>query len=279
MAMSRRGLIVAMEAEKRQQKKAAVGGTSTPRKPKAKPDPKVIGSSSTWKDDELELFRVSLRDVASPKEMIPEKWFDFSRLKGYQEGIHNSRFSSAGLMVGRDILLSMREQDVFDHQKIRRTEWFNFAFLNLRSLMTLKTTGTRRSRLAAKRREHKENKDEGANSEEEEVEVEEEEEEDNPLDSLPPLVSQFKARRVGPRASPEPETDAADPPRIPSIADPNVPSVDTNLYYSCRELTSQNLGNNFCTGALLFCFDQDPKAELQWVEGRNAFPILHWRDE
>ena len=87
-------------------------------------------------------------------------------------------------MVGRDILLSMSEQDVFDHQKIRRTEWFNFAFLNLRSLMTLKTTATRRSRLAAKRREHQENMDEGANPEEDEEE--EEEEENNSLDSLPP---------------------------------------------------------------------------------------------
>jgi hypothetical protein len=85
-----------MEAEKQQQKKAAVGGTSTPTKPKTKPDPKVIGSSSTWKDDELELFRVSLRDAASPKEIIPEKWFDFSRLKGYQEGIHNLCFSLLG---------------------------------------------------------------------------------------------------------------------------------------------------------------------------------------
>ena len=159
-------------------------------------------------------------------------------------------------------------------RKIRKTEWFNFAFLNLQSLMTLKTTASRKRKLAAKRREHKANKDE-------DEDYEEEIQEDDLVESMPPLVSQFPARQVGPRASPdpepEPETGTADPPRIPSIGDSALSSVESKLYHSCREVTSQNLGNNFCTAALNFCFNGTPY--IQWVNGRTAFPILRWRDE
>ena len=47
----------------------------------------VIGSSSTWKEEQLELFRVTLSDPTSAKEMIPDKWFEFSGLADYQAGI------------------------------------------------------------------------------------------------------------------------------------------------------------------------------------------------
>src|SRR2546421_12616491 len=75
-----------MDAEKRQKTRAAVtGGMRTTKKPirKAK---SIIGSSSTWKEDELFFFKVKVEDVI-PKDVIPEKWFDFGRLNGYQEGI------------------------------------------------------------------------------------------------------------------------------------------------------------------------------------------------
>jgi hypothetical protein len=169
-----------------------------------------------------------------------------------------------GLIVARGALMSIKESDLMDNQTIRKTEWFNFAFLNLRSLMTLKTTDSRKQKLATKRREHKATKE----SKDDSV----------PVESMPPLVSQFPARRVCPRNSPEPEneTEIQDPSRIPSIADPEIPSAGSKLYHSCREFTTQNLGNNFCTGAFMFLFDPP---ELMWVNGRPEPPILHWRDE
>jgi len=84
-----------METEKRQKKKAAVSavnGTQTPKKPSSsKAKQSVIGSSSTWKEEQLELFRVQMEDCVDGSgkgKMIPEKWFDFGGLRGYQEGIN-----------------------------------------------------------------------------------------------------------------------------------------------------------------------------------------------
>jgi len=48
----------------------------------------VIGSSSTWKEQQLELYNAKQQDAMSAKELIPEKWFDFTELKNeYQAGI------------------------------------------------------------------------------------------------------------------------------------------------------------------------------------------------
>lgn len=81
-----------MEAEKRQKKKAivdATSSTSTPQKKKTRrPEKLVIGSSSTWKEEQLELYRVVARDGIAREEMIPEKWFEFSGLEEYRFGTH-----------------------------------------------------------------------------------------------------------------------------------------------------------------------------------------------
>ena len=77
-----------MEGDSRQKKKAAVvDGMNTPKRKNRRLERAVIGSSSTWKEEQLELFRATLSDPTSAKEMIPEKWFEFSGLKDYQAGI------------------------------------------------------------------------------------------------------------------------------------------------------------------------------------------------
>ena len=71
-------LIIAMEGEKQQQKRATITGTTTPKKSKAwKPE---IGSSSTWNHDQLELFKVHAAGKVDPKCIIPEKWFNFTNV-------------------------------------------------------------------------------------------------------------------------------------------------------------------------------------------------------
>jgi hypothetical protein len=77
-------LMVAMEGEKKQQKRATVTGASTPKK--RRPDRPEIGSSSTWSHDQLELFKVHPAKEVEPKLIIPEKWFDFRNLENYQSG-------------------------------------------------------------------------------------------------------------------------------------------------------------------------------------------------
>ena len=78
-----RMLMVAMAGETRQQKKAAVMDASTPRKPNT-PQIPVIGSGSTWGEDELYEFNVTIAQDVDGKKMIPSKWFDFGGLEHYQ---------------------------------------------------------------------------------------------------------------------------------------------------------------------------------------------------
>jgi hypothetical protein len=74
-----------MAAEKKQ-KKRLKGKQQTPKKQKA-PERPVIGSSSTWKEEELERFNVRRGAAVDVKNLIPEKWFQFDNLERYQSGI------------------------------------------------------------------------------------------------------------------------------------------------------------------------------------------------
>ena len=77
-------LTTAMAGERKQQKRAKVG-TTTPKKTTT-PEVPVIGSGSTWKEEQLDLYKVSVIE-ADVKQMIPEKWFDFGDLENFQNGI------------------------------------------------------------------------------------------------------------------------------------------------------------------------------------------------
>lgn len=43
----------------------------------------MVGSSSTWAQDELDLFHVRVEGDVDVREMIPDKFFDFSSLENY----------------------------------------------------------------------------------------------------------------------------------------------------------------------------------------------------
>lgn len=74
-----------MEAAKYQSKRLK-NEPRTPSKPQAPPRP-LIGSSSTWTEEELDRFNVQRVGNVDPKHMIPEKSFDFSGLQRMQMGI------------------------------------------------------------------------------------------------------------------------------------------------------------------------------------------------
>jgi hypothetical protein len=65
--------------------------TAAPRTPSKTKDPvrPLIGSSSTWRNDQLDRFIVEQR-VVDVRRMIPEKWFHFEQLDEYQLGIKSS---------------------------------------------------------------------------------------------------------------------------------------------------------------------------------------------
>lgn len=77
-----------MEEEKKQQKKATVAGMSTPKK--RKPERPLIGSGSTWKEEQLELFKVEVtKEAKDATSLIPEKWFEYGNLEDYQSGTNS----------------------------------------------------------------------------------------------------------------------------------------------------------------------------------------------
>jgi hypothetical protein len=71
-------------AAERIQKGRIIKEPRTPRKPK-EPEKPLIGSSSIWRNDQLDRFTVEQR-VLDVRRMISEKWFDFGQLDDYQSG-------------------------------------------------------------------------------------------------------------------------------------------------------------------------------------------------
>jgi hypothetical protein len=69
-------------------KKRGKDQTMTPRAPQKPKDPPkpMIGSSSTWRQDELDRFEVQVGNEVAVTELIPQKWFDFSSIEEYESG-------------------------------------------------------------------------------------------------------------------------------------------------------------------------------------------------
>jgi len=139
-----------MAGEKRQKKQAKLAGASTPKRTQ-RPETPVIGSSSTWNDDQLDLFKVTEAEEVDIKRMIPEKWFDYGTLENYQYST-SSLFSQ--LTLARDNLLSVEPADLSDNKVLlRKAQQLYGAFRTLRKIQKLKVTDSRKENLSEKRHE------------------------------------------------------------------------------------------------------------------------------
>ena len=83
---TKRLLTKAMARGQKQKKQAILNAPKTPKKEKM-PERFVIGSSSSWTDEQLERFDVRIEPAVRVNQMIPEKWFDFRGLEHYQSGL------------------------------------------------------------------------------------------------------------------------------------------------------------------------------------------------
>jgi len=249
-------LTVAMVGEQRQnkrRKKAMVTGMSTPKK-RRRPENAVIGSSSTWNEDQLELFKVEVRGGIKPREiMILDKWFDFSGLERYQAGPVLFGF---WLMVVRMSLVSVRAVDLAnDDVLFKKSAWFYWSFKTLHRIQRSRMTDTRKKILTEKHHQkHSQQYDDDSVT-------------------LLPFVSETRGRRVGPPPLPQSQEEY----RIASISDPEKSSTGSRLHYSCREQATQDLGNLFCAQAITSVFSTDPS--LLWVTGRPELSVLEWSSE
>ena len=239
-------LIVAMKGEKQQQKRAQVNGTSTPKKNKPlKPE---IGSSSTWGQSQLDLFNVNPpdREVTATK-IIPEKWFDFTRLENYQSG---TKPLWTVLTVARNDLDAVQQDDLRkDTLLYQKSGRFYATFSSFRQLQKLKATSTSKENLAEKR--HEKN-----------VRV---------VSEMPPPVSKDPSLPTGPTPPPPSQEEV----RIASISDPERSSAGSKLFHACREDQTHEFATLFCRFAILALFHDSPS--LSWVTGRSEAPQLEWR--
>lgn len=233
-------------AAARKQNKRQKTAPRTPKKPKQLPKP-IIGSSSTWKDEELERFKVRRGGEADPKTLIPEKWFDFESLERYQFGM-NPHVTQ--LTIVRNQLTSIGPTDLLnDRVLFEKATHFHAMFLTLQDLENLKITETRMENLADKRHEKR-----------------------NPSSSQSIPSSQVVPVWVGP---PAPLLSAEETQRIASISDPAKSSAGAPLFHAAQERESEVLGNQFCITTLKVLYLDNPS--LEWVVGRPELPVVKWR--
>jgi len=238
-----------MAGEKRQKKQAKLAGASTPKRTQ-RPEKPVIGSSSTWNDDQLDLFKVTEAEEVDIKRMIPEKWFDYGTLENYQYST-SSLFSQ--LTLARDNLLSVEPADLSDNKVLlRKAQQLYGAFRTLRKIQKLKVTDARKENLSEKRHEKHVQQ----------------------VSEMPPRTSEFGTSKVGPSAPPQSEKETQ---RVASISDPEKSSAGSKYFYACREQASQDLGNQFCELVIDSLFSKEPS--LDWVTSRPQSPVLAWRNE
>ena len=147
---------------------------------------------------------------------------------------------------------------------MRKAGWFSWSFSSLHKLTSFKKTDSRVDNLSSKRSEKRAEK----HSQQEEIDSRQ------PISSMPPLVSQYPHRRLGPPPVPVTEEESR---RVASISNPDKSSAGTKLFHACREEETQNLGNFFCEGAINELFYSEPA--LKWVTGRKKCPVVQWRGE
>ena len=147
-------------------------------------DPLVVGSSSTWTQEELDLFHVRVERDVDVREMIPEKFFDFSTLKNYHAGtaVVTIWYYLVVLIVARKKLVLVQRADLGKvNVLIDKAGWFSWAFSSLHKLLSFKKTDPRIDNLSQTRSEKHSHADSRP-----------------PISSMPSLVSQYPCRRLGP---------------------------------------------------------------------------------
>jgi hypothetical protein len=215
----------------------------TPSKPRT-PERPVIGSSSTWRKEQLDRFLVA-QSVLEVKTMIPEKWFEFGQLENYQSG--NKPFQK-WLTVVRDQITSVQPNEIKSNRVIlQKAPHFTHTFWNLQHIRGLNVTDTRLDNFAEKRHEKRSC--------------------GRPTSAVLPVW-------VGPSLAPLTPEEAH---RIASISDPSKSSAGSRLFTATQEHESESLATSFCQNVLKMLFLDDPS--VMWATGRDdGKPVLEWRN-
>jgi len=214
----------------------------TPIKPRTTGTP-LIGSSCTWKQEELDRFLVE-QSVIEVKAMIPDKFFEFREVAKYQSS--NNPIHTL-LTIARDEITSVQTDEIKNNGVVsEKAPHFNYTFQNLRQIRGLNVTHARRENLAAKRHEKRSY--------------------GQPTSGAFPVW-------VGPSPAP---LSSEETQRIVSISDPAVSSAGSRLFTATQEHESETMAASFCQTALTMLFPNNPS--VTWATGRDdGKPILEWR--
>lgn len=109
-------LMVALEKSKQHAKRPGRTAQRTPQRPKKKEIP-VIGSSCTWKSDELDHLKVIIERDVDVRTMIPERFFRFDHLEEYPECKSAVRI---WLTAGKRELCELSERDLENEKLVNR---------------------------------------------------------------------------------------------------------------------------------------------------------------
>jgi hypothetical protein len=227
----------------KQQKKRIKPQPQTPSKPRITERP-LIGSSCTWNKGELDRFLVNQR-VLEVKNMIPERYFEFGQVEGYQS---SSKPFQMLLTVARDEITSVQKDEINNTRVVmKKTPFFSNSFRNLRHICELNITDTRLENLAEKRQEKRSY--------------------GRPTSGTVPLW-------VGPSLAPLTPEETQ---RMVSISDPSKSSAGSRLFTATQEQESETLATSFCQTVLDILFPDKPP--VTWATGRDdGEPILEWRN-
>ena len=125
-----------------------------PPKNRSTPQPKeeipVIGSSCTWRESELVHFNVNVRRDVEVRKMIPDKFFRFEHLEGYQQCIF--LFSLVELMIGKAELCALSEADVMNKLVVNKLRNSSHTVFNSFLQILLKQPELRQKNLSQKRK-------------------------------------------------------------------------------------------------------------------------------
>ena len=79
-------MVAMLKAEEQEQQRLSQTSTPKPQKT-AKDKTETVGSSCTWRQEELDRFAVTVKSNIDPKAMIPPKFWNFNQYEHYLRGI------------------------------------------------------------------------------------------------------------------------------------------------------------------------------------------------
>ena len=228
-----------MAKSKAQEKRSK--NPETPRTPKRKREDEkhpTVGSSCTWRRDELDRFQAKVSRGVDAKHMIPIKFFNFTGLEKYQKRILSPLFRNL-LDLGIAELTAVSQDDLSHTEVIDDIENATSSFFRPLSLLLSVEPDTRQMTLSKKRRKSY----------------------SQPIRNESSTQSSHSSRRI---------------PSGSSMSDPSQDSAGGVRILAVKEKTVDTFANQLVWYVISGLWPGG--VSLDWVRGRDSKTTLRWND-